>query len=96
MNDEIKLVRYITIRYADPICAIDLNDKYLLYGTMLGTAACYLINQKKLITLSETQEENVSGVKIQENKENQKDNKLIVCVGDDKILLYNSLGENLN
>ena len=46
MNDEIKLVRYITIRYADPICAIDLNDKYLLYGTMLGTAACYLINQK--------------------------------------------------
>ena len=96
MNDEIKLVRYITIRYADPICAIDLNDKYLLYGTMLGTAACYLINQKKLTTLSETQEENVSGVKIQENKENQKDNKLIVCVGDDKILLYNSLGENLN
>ena len=96
MNDEIKLVRYITLRYADPICAIDLNDKYLVYGTMLGTAACYIINQKKLITLSETQDENVSGIKIQENKENPKDSKLLVSIGDDKIILYNSIGENLN
>ena len=91
MQREIKLIRFITLRYADPICAIDLSDKYLLYGTMLGTAACYLINQKKLITLSETQEEHISGVKIQDN---QKENKLYVCVGDDKILVYNSINEN--
>ena len=96
MNNDIKLIRYITLRYADPICAIDLTDKYLLYGTMLGTAACYLINQRKLITLSETQEENISGVKIIENKENQKENKLIVCIGDNKIFLFNSIEENLN
>ena len=96
MNDEIKLVRYITLRYADPICAIDLNDKYLVYGTMLGTAACYIIDQKRLITLSETQDENVSGIKLQENKENPKESKLFVSIGDDKIILYNSIGENLN
>ena len=96
MENDIKLVRYITIRYADPICAIDLSDKCLLYGTMLGTAACYLINQRKLITLSETQDEHVSGVKIQENKENPKDTKLIVCVGDYKIMSFNSVTENLN
>ena len=95
MNNEIKLVRYITLRYADPICSMDLSDKYLLYGTMLGTAACYLINQRKLITLSETQEEHVSGVKIQENKENPKDNKLLICIGDEKILLFNSISENM-
>ena len=95
MNNEIKLVRYITLRYADPICSMDLSDKYLLYGTMLGTAACYLINQRKLITLSETQEEHVSGVKIQENKENLKDNKLLICIGDEKILLFNSISENM-
>jgi hypothetical protein len=63
---------------------------------MLGTAACYLINQRKLITLSETQEEHVSGVKIQENKENPKDTKMVVCVGDNKILSFNSVTENLN
>ena len=96
MNNDIKLVRYITIRYADPICAMDLSDNCLLYGTMLGTAACYLINQRKLITLSETQEEHISGVKIKENKENKKDNKLIVCIGDNKILLFNSIEENIN
>ena len=96
MNEEIKLVRYITLRYADPICAIDLTDRYLIYGTMLGTVACYIINQKKLITLSESQEENVSGIKIQENKKNQKESKIFVSIGDEKILLYNSIGENLN
>ena len=95
MHNGIKLIRFIAIRYADPICAIDLTDKCLLYGTMLGTAACYLINQKKLITLSETQEEHISGVKIQEN-ENPKDNKMYVCIGDDKINIYNSINENYN
>ena len=89
MDKEIKLVRYITLRYADPICAMDLSDKCLLYGTMLGTSACYLINQKKLITLLETQEEHVSGIKIQDNKENPNDSKFIVCIGDNKILLFN-------
>ena len=96
MDKEIKLVRYITLRYADPICAMDLSDKCLLYGTMLGTSACYLINQKKLITLLETQEEHVSGIKIQESKENPNDSKFIVCIGDNKILLFNSVTENLN
>jgi hypothetical protein len=98
MEKQIKLVRYIAIRYADPICAIDLTDKCLLYGTMLGTVACYFIDQKKLITLSETQEEHISGVKIQENKENPKENKLFACVSDDKIFIYdyNAIMENYN
>lgn len=92
----ISFVRYIALRYADPVCAIDLSDKYLLYGTMLGTAACYLINQRKLITLSETQEEHVSGVKIDENKDNPKENKLYVCIGDFRIFIFDSFNENFN
>ena len=96
MDRDFKLVRYITLRYADPICSIDLSDKCLVYGTMLGTAACYLINQKKLITLSETQEEHISGVEIQENKDDSKDNKIYVCVGDEKIFIFSSINENVN
>ena len=95
MISDKKLVRFIALRYADPICAIDLSDKCLLYGTMLGTAACYFINQKKLITLSETQEEHISGVRILE-KENSKDNKMYVCIGDEKILIFNSFSDNYN
>ena len=94
--NNISFVRYIALRYADPVCAIDLSDKYLLYGTMLGTAACYLINQRKLITLSETQEEHVSGVKIDENKDNPKESKLYVCIGDFRIFIYDSFNENFN
>ena len=94
--NNISLVRYIALRYADPVCSMDLSDKYLLYGTMLGTAACYLINQRKLITLSETQDEHVSGVKIDENKDNPKENKLYVCIGDNKIFIYDSFNENSN
>lgn len=94
MSKNFKLVTFITLRYADPICAIDLTDKFLLYGTMLGTGACYLINQKKLITLSETQEEHISGVKIEEGKGNLKENKLFLCIGDDRIFIYNSINEN--
>ena len=98
MENQIQLVRYITIRYADPICAIDLTDKCLLYGTMLGTSACYLINQKKLITLSETQDEHISGVKIQENPNNPQDNKLFACVGDEMVLIfdYSQIMDNYN
>jgi hypothetical protein len=94
--NNISLVRYIALRYADPVCSIDLSEKYLLYGTMLGTAACYLINQRKLITLSETQDEHVSGVKIDENKDNPKENKLFVCIGDNKIFIFDSFNENFN
>ena len=75
---------------------MDLTDKELLYGTMLGTAACYLIPQKKLITLSDTQEEHISGVKIFEKEENNKNSKYIVCIGDDKILIFNGISENYN
>ena len=93
MKKEFNLVRFIALRYADPVCAIDLTDRYLLYGTMLGTAACYSINSKKLTTLSETQEEHISGVKIQESND---DNKLFVCIGDDKILIFDSINEKNN
>lgn len=96
MERNIKLVEYITLRYADPICSIDLSDNCLLYGTMLGTSACYLINKKKLITLTETQEEHISGVQIEENRLDPKENKMYVCAGDEKIFIFNSINDDYN
>lgn len=43
---EIKLIEFINLRYADPISAIDLNDNYLLFGSMLGSISFYIIDQK--------------------------------------------------
>lgn len=77
-----KVLKYIKLRYADPICTMDLNDQALLYGTMIGTAVYYIISRDKLITLSETQDEHISGVSL-------KDDKFFVSVGDEKVFLYN-------
>ena len=78
---EIKLVEFINLRYADPISALDLMDNYLLFGSMLGSITFYIIDQKKLVRLSETEDEYISGVKIKENM-------LYVCIGDLKIMTY--------
>jgi hypothetical protein len=78
---KIQLIKFIELRYADPISSIDLTDEYLLYGTMLGATKFYIINDQKLICLSDTQDEFISGVKINENK-------LYICIGDVKIYQY--------
>ncbi len=80
---DIELVQFIELRYADPICSMDLTDSHLLYGTMLGAIKIFIINEKKLICCSDTQDEYISGVKIDE-----KENKLYICIGDVKICQY--------
>ena len=83
-----KLIKFIGLRYADPISSIDLTDDYLLFGTMLGLTNLYIIKQNKLKTLSEIQDEYISGVKIYNNK-------LYICIGDFKILVY-ELNNNID
>ncbi len=82
MNKIIQLIEFIDIRYADPISAMDLTNDYLLFGTMLGATKYYNINQKKLIRLSDVQDEFISGVKIYQNN-------FYICIGDVKINQYN-------
>ena len=81
MKREIKLKKFLTIRYADPITALDLTDTYLCFGTMLGLSQYYTIETNKITKLSETQDEFISGIKI-------KNNSLYLCIGDVKINKY--------
>ena len=81
MKKQIQLIEFIDLRYADPISAMDLTNDYLLIGTMLGATKYYNINQKKLIRLSEVQDEFISGAKIYQNS-------LYICIGDLKINQY--------
>ena len=80
-NKKSQIIKFIELRYADPISSMDLTDEYLLYGTMLGATKFYIINDQKLICLSDTQDEFIIGVKINENK-------LYICIGDVKIYQY--------
>ena len=90
MKRKIELIKFFSIRYADPITSLDLSDTYLVFGSMLGLLEYYTIPSKNLIKLSETQDEFVSGIKIF-NK-----NILLTCIGDFKILKYVLDPENLN
>lgn len=75
-----KLIKHIKIKYLDPICALDLSENILLFGSMLGYSGYYLIKENMLSIISEKQDENISSVKI-------KNNNLIIVVGDLKILI---------
>lgn len=86
---EINLIKFIVLRYADPISSMDLTDDYLLFGTMLGSTVCYIIDKNKILSLSTVQDEYISGVKIIENN-------LYICIGDLKILIYDLNPENIN
>ena len=89
MKPEIKLKKFISIRYADPITSIDLTDEYLSFGTMLGLCEYYSFNSNLLTKLSETQDEFISGIKI-------KTNNIYFCIGDLKINKYTIDPENIN
>jgi hypothetical protein len=85
---EIKLIKYIPIRYADPITSLDLNDEYLCFGSMLGLVEFYIINSNTLQKISDTQDEFISGIKL-------RNSVLYLCIGDLQINKYN-LEEDIN
>ena len=91
MERKIELKKFINIRYADPITSLELNDTYLCFGSMLGFMELYIIPSEKLIKISETQDEFVSGIKLI-----KKDNiyNLYICIGDLKIIKYTLDQEN--
>ena len=83
------LVKHIKITNSDPICAIDLNQELLLFGTMLGFCGFYLINEKKLKVVSETEDEHILATQI-------KKDKLCFAVGDEKIIIVEKKDNNYN
>jgi hypothetical protein len=89
MKKKIELKKFISIRYADPITSLELNDTFLCFGSMLGLCEYYIINSNKLVKLSDTQDEFISGIKIRKNN-------LYICIGDLKIMKYQLDPENTN
>ena len=83
------LVKHIKINNSDPMCAIDLNQELLLFGTMLGFCGFYLINKNKLIIVSETEDEHILATQI-------KKDKLCFAVGDEKIIIVEKKNNNYN
>ena len=77
MKKDLELIKFIEIRYADPISSMDLTDNYLLFGSMLGSTKSYSIKNKRLKNISNVEDDYISGVKIYQNK-------FYICIGNAK------------
>ena len=91
MNSKNSVLKFIEIRYADPICAIDLNDKSLILGSMLGRSAYYSIQANKFILLTETKNEHISGAQFSKND----DKSFFLSVGDEEVLIFTTGGDGV-
>ena len=81
------LIQHIKIFNSDPICALDLNDELLLFGSMLGYFGYFEIKTKKLNVISEIEDEHIVAAQI-------KKNKLLFVVGDQKIVTVEQTDNN--
>jgi hypothetical protein len=84
----------IDIRFADPVSAMGMNERYVVIGTMMGRSAFLSIPDKKTTLLSELQSENITGISFETN------DSFSVAIGDDEVLKYqfdssNNTGQNL-
>lgn len=56
------LYSHMEIRFADPVGALGLNDKYAIYGTLMGRIMILNLADKKANLACEFSSENVTGI----------------------------------
>ena len=92
-QDDYECIKFLDIRFADPISSLKLDNKYVITGTMMGRANLYSIENDKIYRLSELNSENISDISYSEKEE-----LFYVGIGDEEIRGYdiNTLSEDSN
>ena len=93
MSNDYECIKFLEIRFADPISCLKLVNNYVVTGTMMGRVNLYKINDGKTYRLSELNSENISDISY-----NEKEELFYVGIGDEEIRVYdiNTLSENSN
>ena len=93
MFNDYECIKFLEIRFADPISSLKLVNNYVVTGTMMGRVNLYNINDGKTYRLSELNSENISDISY-----NEKEELFYVGIGDEEIRGYdiNTLSENSN
>lgn len=76
------LYNIIDIRFADPVSAIGMNEKFIVIGSMMGRIATLSISDKKSTLLAELSSENITGITFEAI------DTFNVAVGDEEVLKY--------
>ena len=77
------LEKIIEIRFADPINALQLTNEYIIIGTMMGRITLYSIENKSIIVLAESNQEEISSISYNSNEK-----AFFVGIGDEEIKVY--------
>ena len=80
------LIKFLEIRFADPISSMKLANNYLVIGTMMGRVNLYDIsekNGKNIVVLCELNSENISDIAY-----NEKEKSFYVGIGDEEIKVF--------
>lgn len=72
-----KFLKLIETRFADPITAIDLSNKFVCHGSAMGRIAFYDIHENKDLVLSDSQPELVRGI-----SHDEKGDFIYISIGD--------------
>ena len=93
MSNDYECIKFLEIRFADPISSLKLVNNYVVTGTMMGRVNLYNIYDGKTYRLSELNSENISDISY-----NEKEQLFYVGIGDEEIRGYdiNTLSENSN
>ena len=93
MFNDYECIKFLEIRFADPISSMKLKNNYVVTGTMMGRVNLYNINDGKTYRLSELNSENISDISY-----NEKEELFYVGIGDEEIRGYdiNNLLEDSN
>jgi hypothetical protein len=76
------------IRFADPVSAIALNEKYVVIGSMMGRIAAFTLGDKKTHLLAELSTENITGITFEAI------DTFNVAIGDEEVLKYRFIVNN--
>ena len=93
MSNDYECIKFLEIRFADPISSMKLKNNYVVTGTMMGRVNLYNINDGKTYRLSELNSENISDISY-----NEKEELFYVGIGDEEIRGYDikNLSEDSN
>jgi hypothetical protein len=77
------LVKFLEIRFADPISSMKLVNNYFVYGTLMGRINLYNIKDDKKFQLSEVNPENISDIAF-----NEIERAFHIGIGDEEIKIF--------
>lgn len=91
MNKNVNILhQLLETKFADPVSALALSDKYIVYGTMMGRILLMGLENKKIILLAELSSENITGITF------ENENTFNIAVGDDEVVKYKFDTNNIN